>query len=78
MNVPLTTDGWIAFDADGEYLTLFLDEPMQDGRGRWYIENPSRLMVVNKPQNAGIVFEIGDETLAAGEKLRFVGLELEA
>lgn len=77
MNIPLNTDGWIAFDGDGEYLTLFLDDPKEEARGRWYVEDPSRLMVVQKVQNSGIVFLIGETTLSAGEKLRFVGLELE-
>lgn len=75
MNIPINTDGWIAFDGDGRYLTLFLDEPQKDNNGRWYCETPARSLVI-KEVCAVVVFEIDGQELAAGEKLKFIGLEL--
>ena len=77
MIIPINPDGWIAFDADGRYLTLFLDEPELNPRGRWTInDSATRSIVVQDVDNATIVFEVGSKTLAAGEKIKFIGLEL--
>jgi len=78
MNIPLNADGWIAFDADGRYLTLFLDEPDLSQRGRWTINEPAtRSIVIQDVGNDGIVFILGENSLSAGEKLKFNGLNIE-
>ena len=77
VNVPLNADGWIAFDLDGRYLTLFLDEPGLNQRGRWTINAPAtRSIVIQDVGNDAIIFILGENSLSAGEKLKFTGLEI--
>jgi len=77
IEVDLSLDGVLAFDTDGEYLTLFLDEPNKDVNGRWFVENPERLLIIQKIQNPLVIFKLGNNELKAGEKIKFINLVFE-
>ena len=75
--IELNTTGFLGFDTDGEYLTLFLDEPKKDNAGRWYAEDPARILIIRRVYNSSVIFTVDGRELAAGEKIKFNGLELD-
>jgi len=41
MIIPFTKDRYLAFDNQGDQMTLFMVEPEKGADGRWFVENPS-------------------------------------
>ena len=41
MIIPFTKDRFLAFDEQGDQMTLFMVEPVKRSDGRWAIDNPA-------------------------------------
>lgn len=78
MIIPLETDCFLAFDKDGEYLTLFLDDPAKDARGRWFLNDLTRMIETRKVGSVEVLFDLGSgKILSPGQKATLTKCEWE-
>ena len=73
MIIPFQENRFLAFDDQGDQMTLFMVEPVKDDEGRWGCEEPARDSFV-LPDGVRDIFSV---IIDPGEKKTIKGFDVE-